>query len=633
LSSTSAPSISQLKSDQDVAMSSMTQEAQEAWSFSGVGTNLLVASWFGLLTGLLEGVLANSLRGVSGFAIRVSPEILWIAPAFDLILFTLIGAAVTLLFRLSGRSFSLRWEVGLFSTLTMFCLLLLLGKIHQIAAIALSLGAGTQIARTFGKREVRALTFFRRSGSGLIVLAVVLGLTGASWDVGRERYLAKKLPQPQPGSPNVLLVTLDTLRADHVSSYGYKRTTTPNIDRIAREGVLFENAFANSSWTLPAHASVFTGRLPYEHKADWWEPLTSKYPTIAEALTARGYLTAAFTANTSYVAPEWGLARGFSHFEAHGSSLIDDATNTVFGKKIALTLLPRLGYFDIPGRKRASQVNQEFFRWLDRANGAPFFAFLNFFDIHDPYLSVKSYRTRFSDEPTEGDLVNFQFQANTFRRKPVLSDQEINSEIDGYDSCLAYLDAQMGELFTELAKRGLDKNTIVIVTSDHGEAFGNHDLFGHGNSLYLETLHVPLIFYWPTHLPAGSRVPDVVSLRDIPSTLMELLGNTQAFPGNSLVKLWTASQEAIVREPVLSELTAERFKNGPPNYPVAKGGLKSLVTENWHFILSDSGSAELYAWRQDPKEATNEAETLVGRSVVQELKQKLNSLVSASSNR
>ena len=136
---------------------------------------------------------------------------------------------------------------------------------------------------------------------------------------------------------------------------------------------------------------LLTGRLPFEHKADWWDPLDRTYPTLAEVLAKRGYRTAAFAANTSYVAPEWGLARGFSHFEVYGSSLADDVVRTVYGRKLALNILPRLGYFDIPGRKRASQVNEEFFRWLDGADGRPFFVMLNYFDLHDPYLTIDSY--------------------------------------------------------------------------------------------------------------------------------------------------------------------------------------------------------------------------------------------------
>ena len=253
---------------------------------------------------------------------------------------------------------------------------------------------------------------------------------------------------------------------------------------------------------------------------------------------------------------------------------------------------------------------------------------LNYFDLHDPYLTVDSYKSKFSDADTRGDLVNFQFQPHTHRRKPVLTAHEVQMQINSYDSCLAYLDSQIGLLFSELTRRGLDKNSIVIVTSDHGESFGNHDLFGHGNSLYLETLHVPLVLSWPGKIPVGVRVPQIVSLHQIPSTVMELIGqDSTSFPGDSLVRFWSGATDQASIAPILSEVSPGRFKAGPPNYPTAHGGgLKSLITSQLHFILSESGSAELYAWRQDRSELNNLAETPAGRVAVEGFKRHLDEI-------
>ena len=396
------------------------------------------------------------------------------------------------------------------------------------------------------------------------------------------------------------------------------------MDRLAKSGVLFENAFSNSPWTLPAHASLFTGRLPSEHKADWSQPLGDKYPTLAEVLYRRGYLTAAFSANTSYVAPEWGLGRGFTHFAAHGNSVLEDATSTVYGKKLALNILPRVGYFDIPGRKNAQQVNEELFDWIDRSHGKPFFAFLNYFDIHDPYLTDRQYQTRFGGTVTRGELINFQFQANAFRRKPTLTPQEIQAEVDSYDGCLSYLDAKLGELFAELSRRGLEKNTLLVITSDHGEAFGSHDLFGHGNGLYIDSLHVPLIIVWPSKVPSDKRVTQLAGLQNVAATILELLGETNSgIPGESLARLWSAQSDSASQEAILSDLTPGRFSEGPSSYPTTKGDLQSLVSDQWHLIVSKSGHTELYAWREDRAETKNLAETPEGRKVVEELKQRL----------
>jgi arylsulfatase A-like enzyme len=586
---------------------------------------LLVAAWFGLAAGLLEGVVALSLRGVPGYAVRVSPDILWIAPTFNLLLFLLMGASLAALYRLGGKSPDISLLTGLLSWATLFGLMLLLGLMHQIAALILSLGVAVQIARSLRGREHHALRLFQRSVGILMIVTLFVGAVGALWDGWRERSIVAALPRPQAGAPNLLLITLDTLRADHIASYGYDRRTSPNIDRLAQGGAVFENAFSNSSWTLPSHASLFTGRLPDEHGADWLDPLNEKYTTLAEAMSAQGYLTGAFAANTSYVAPEWGLARGFSRFEVYGNSMTGDAATTVYGKKLALNLLPRMGYYDIPGRKRAFDVNREFLSWLDRNAGHPFFGFLNYFDLHDPYLTVSQHQTQFSGNVTRGDLINFQFQAGAFRRKPAFTPEEIQTEIDSYDGCLSYLDAQLGELVAELVRRGLDKNTLIIVTSDHGEAFGNHDLFGHGNSLYMETLRVPLIFYWPGRIAQGLRIAQPVSLHRIPSTAMELLSGaaSASFPGESLTELLAGKADKITGNAVVSEVSAGRFKNGPPSYPTANGGLKSIVTDQWHLIVCESGRAELFAWRNDPQESHNLAEDAEKQVVVQQLKQQM----------
>lgn len=589
---------------------------------------LLVAVFFGLAAGLAEGITAIFLRGVPGFVVRVSPDILWVAPTFNSALFIALGLGFAVMSPFAPRLANIRIWTGLLSGLTLFGFLLVIGRVQQTAALLLSVGVAVQTARLLRGRENRILGWAPRIVGSMIVVMLLVGAVGARWEPSRERDLIAALPPPPVNKPNVLLIVLDTVRADHLSSYGYTRTTTPNIDLLAANGVVFESAFANSSWTLPAHASLLTGRLPFEHKADWWDPLDETFPTLAEAMAQSGYRTAAFSANTSYVAPDWGLARGFTRFETYGSSLADHIVRTAYGRKLAVNLLPRLRYFDIPGRKRASRVNDEFFRWLDRRDGPPFFALLNYLDAHDPYLTVDPYQTRFSDLVTRGDIVNFQFQPHSHRRKPVLSAHEMEAEINGYDGCLAYLDAQIGLLLAGLAERGLQQNTIVIVTSDHGESFGNHNLFGHGNSLYLETLHVPLVFSWPGEIPAGLRVPNVVSLHRIPSTIMQLLNRENAlFPGEPLVKLWSGAGDDATPEPVLAEVSPGRFKAGPLNYPTNSGGLKSLITDRWHFILSESGGAELYQWRADRRERHNLAHTAEGRALVDDFKRRLDGIL------
>ncbi len=562
------------------------------------------------------------LRGVPGFVYLNSPDILWVAPACAVALFVVMAAGLTLLLQVPRATFRAATVAALFSSVACAGLLLTLGKMSQVASLILSVGVALQLRRWMRGREDACLSFFRRTFGPLLALVVVIGVVGFEWDSWSERAFVRRLPPPRAGAPNLLLITLDTLRADHVSAYGYERRTTPNLDRLAESGVLFENAIANSSWTLPAHASLFTGRLQHEHKADWFDPLDRRYPTLAEVLAGQGYATAAFVANTMYVTPESGLARGFTRFNVYGSSLADDVVRTIYGKKLALNFLPRVGYFEIPGRKRASQVSGEFFHWLDTTGGRPFFAFLNYLEVHDPYLPISGYETKFSAQVTRGDLINFQFQPQVFRRKPTLTREEIRSEVDSYDACLSYLDAQLGALFHELAARGLEKSTLIIVTADHGEAFGNHDLFGHGNSLYIETLRVPLVFVWPGMIPAGKRIASVVSLHRIPATIMALFGSSASvslFPGGSLVPLWSSGSRDDAGDAALSEVNPGRFKEGPSNYPTTSGWLKSVVTDRWHLLRSETGRTEIYAWQEDREEAHDVSATPGGAAAIADL--------------
>ena len=585
--------------------------------------NLLTASlWFGLFAGVFEALARTLPRFVSGWHTEAPVEILWIAPVFNLALFLVLGIGLAMLNR-AIRAPNIRLALAVFVGVVLFGVLFSLEIIGRLPSLILALGIGVQTGRSFLGREQTIMKYLRYSLPFLLLVALLVSVAGAAWPLFQENRLVARLPEAKQPGPNIILITVDTLRADHLSSYGYARPTTPFLDRLAKSSAVFEAAFANSSWTLPSHASIFTGELPNVHLADWQKPLDSRYPTLSEALSAKGYLTAAFAANREYLTPEWGLGRGFTHFEIFNGSAADYAVRTVYGKRLALNLLPRLGFFDIPGRKRAAQVNQEFLEWLDDSHKKPFFAFLNYMELHDPYLTDPAYSTRFSNQPSRGDLINFQFGV-AFRRKPSLSQAEIQREIDGYDGALSYLDSQLELLFDELDERHLLANTIVIFTADHGEAFGNHNLFGHGNSLYQETLHVPLYFHFPGRIPAR-RIPGVVGLSQLPATVMALLGgqSKQLFPGESLAGMLTAEGHQRAEFPVFADLRPGRFEGGPEFYPNSREGWSSLITGQWHLLVSDSGKVALYEWRQDGGENHDLAGDPDKQQVVRDLREQL----------
>jgi arylsulfatase A-like enzyme len=590
----------------------------------------ILAAWFGLFTGLTEGVglLVFQKLGWLNWNIArvgVAADIIWVSALVNLML--CLAAALPLL--VMGRMFP-RWQLsvavfvyGLFLFLD-WCLLS--GKIRGSGAGVLALGLATVALRSFHRRPHRALRLWRRSLpvlAGLFVVAVV-GVEGGQW--WQERQAVAGLPEPPANAPNVLLIVVDTLRADHVGAYGYQRATTKNLDRLAGEGVLFENAIATSSWTLPSHASLLTGRYPYEHGAVRNE-FDDRHPTLSEYLRDRGYRTGAISANTIWFTRGRGFGRGFVHFEDFFGSVGDMFARTLYGRKIEAYVLVPLGFEDDPGRKRASHVTSAALRWIGTGRDRPFFLFLNYYDAHDPYLPPQPFRSRFSKVERPGGRVN----SHRLRYYPKLTAEQLQEEVDAYDGGIAYADHHIGELLAGLKQRGLDENTIVVVTSDHGESFGEHGLMVHINGLYRETLHVPMIFRWPGRLPAGARVALPVSIATFPATILEILGSTdqQVFPGPSVARLWREPGTDLPGHFPLAELA--QFKHEEiRKSPCYSGSLKSLVSPEWQYIVHEKTGEELYDWKGDPQQLNNVAQSERARPVAAEFRERLRNLVESA---
>lgn len=446
--------------------------------------------------------------------------------------------------------------------------------------------------KTFDRRE-----FIKIAGGSLLAAAV----TSWGWDKYLEVGAEAELPQSSPGAPNVLMIVLDTVRAQNLSLYGYHRPTMPNLGQIAKQGVFFEQAVAPAPWTLPSHASMFTGRFPHELTADWTTPLDATYPTLAEILYQHGYLTTGFIANTLYCSYESGLNRGFVHYEDYPVSLSQLIRSSALGREITnnLDLRRLVKYYNLLGRKSAERLNYDFLSWLSRQEQRPFFAFLNYFDAHNPYIPPPPYDGMFGNLP---------------RRDPGVipaewwSETEIQAEIDAYDGLLAYLDHQLDLLLSELKSRGILDNTLLIITSDHGEEFGEHQLFGHGTSLYWPSLFVPLLISFPSRIPVGRTIRTPVTLRDLAATILDLLkiDANNKLPGSSLAKYWenSAGVENVKNNPILLSEVSQGVRT-PKSWPISKGSMRSLVTDNFHYIVDGVGFEELYDIRSDPFEFEN----------------------------
>ncbi len=359
--------------------------------------------------------------------------------------------------------------------------------------------------------------------------------------------------------PNIVLIALDTVRADHLSLYGYQRPTAPSLERSSRHGVVFENAIAPSSWTLASHASIMTGLLPHQHGADWDSPVRGNPWTLARILYSNGYEAAAFSANLYYGYAGWGLQPGFAVYDDDSSSLRHNLVSTLAGKTL---LQPSYSVWVRPDRldrRNAGQVNQDVFRWFQHKPEHPFFLFVNYFDAHEPFIAPAPYDRRFgraSNELIDKASELMQQQDSSQR----LSDRERDSLIASYDNCVASLDSELNGLLTFLSSQPEWSSTIVIITADHGEAFGEHRAYGHGWNLYREVLHVPLVVLGPG-IPAGVRVEPLVATRRLFATLLDLtMGGREPFARHSL----RASGRRVCTLTVINAYSSQSCSPEPP---------------------------------------------------------------------
>ncbi len=529
--------------------------------------------------------------------IYLSREIVWMTPLADLILFLGVAALLSLLALVVPRASSLRTSATVFSALGAMSILTMQPWMTWWAMLALALGFGYQMGVIAAPREALVWRLVRVT-TPLLLAAVVIAGGGQRLLAARaEKAANTQAPPPPSGAPNVLIIVWDAVRAQNLSLHGYGRPTTPTLSAIAAGGVTFEQAIATAPYTLPTHASVFTGLWPHEFTASWEDPLDASMPTLAEVLGKRGYRTGAFSANHILVTWEYGLLRGFARAQdyvlsrgelARSSGLIKwamelDAVRQAFN------------WYDVLGRRDAPDIRTSFLRWADADTTRPFFAFLNVYDAHDPYLPPAPFDTMFAP-PGMGREGHERAKANSLVSRPKLSKEDVARQVDLYDGAIAYADQDLGKLIASLKERGRLDNTMLVVIGDHGESFGEHGMHTHGNDTYAEAIHVPMVIVMPGKVPAGVRVAGNTSVRDIPATIAELLGlagPAWPLPGTSLSRFWTAdSLVRAVGDTVLSEVDFLP-RGGEDWYPVRLGNVRSLLAWPYH-VITVKDSVELY---------------------------------------
>jgi arylsulfatase A-like enzyme len=419
-------------------------------------------------------------------------------------------------------------------------------------------------------------TFTRRRFLGVAAAALGSGLIsrpGIASGIGRTRgqevHQGQHFATASSDAPNVLIIVLDTVRYDRFAR-NTATSLTPNIDRIVAQGIRYESAWATSSWSLPSQASILTGCYPHQHGADWPKlTLSKQHPTLASLFSSYGYVTGAFSGNSAWITPEY-VGRGFLRFEAY---TLEDHLRRTGNGRILSNLVEPLGYHNAGRGKKAPAINAQFLRFLDDYSERPFFGYLCYMDVNQGF----HYRE-----------LNRAF----WQRKA-----SVTEILEAYDQALHQLDVNIGELFSELARRGKLDNTLVIITSDHGESFGSaetndHDPAGHGTSLYPEQTHVPLWIVYPSNLEAGKIIEHPVSLAAIPATIASLLKlENSPFAGGPL-----PLQESLRRQEdaILTTLNYDNYR------------LQAVVQENWLLIRNMATMTdECYDLAADPLATNN----------------------------
>ncbi len=393
-----------------------------------------------------------------------------------------------------------------------------------------------------------------------------------------------------PPSPSIVLITVDTLRADHCSAYGYALDTTPRLEQLAREGARLETAYVPMPSTGPAHASLFTSRYPLAHQVlKNGHVLASEYPVLAEALAGAGYTTAAFV--SSFVLDQrFGYGQGFE--------LYDDDFRGADSSYRGIQLWEGI---EVPGEfdRRAHETTDRAISWL-RAKGhrGGFFLWIHYMDPHEPYDPPETWRNQYVD--------------------PAMGRRNLRRAVALYDAEIAFTDRELGRLLDALDEISPPETTLVVLTADHGEGLLDHGFMGHGPVLYEETLRVPLIFRWSGKIPTGSVIRGPAEIVDVMPTILGLVGiapGELALQGRDISGALTTG---AALDPERSVFFQRRLyqKDLVPTFPVegvmfgrplrVKGSKFGIREGDWKYIEAPlEQTRELYDLSTDPDERVN----------------------------
>jgi len=384
--------------------------------------------------------------------------------------------------------------------------------------------------------------------------------------------------------PNVILISIDTLRADHLGCYGYDADTTPGIDAFRRESVLFRNVIASAPSTLPSHASMLTSLAPQHHGASHSasKPLASEVVTVTEVLRDAGYRTAAFVGG-GQLAPEFGLNQGFESYE-----VIDDGT--------------------------LSQVGARALPFLEEVRDRPFFLVLHSYQVHHPYSPSIDRLARIEPalESAIPTYLGLELIDQINSGKMQIDAVDRKHIVDLYDSEISEMDDGFIALIADLKRLGLYDNSIIVFTSDHGEEFGEHGFMAwHSHTLYDELLHVPLLVRFPSAKYATREIGGVVRSVDIAPMILESAGIPRPRQFRDFRLAETMKRGTGIDAPTLL------WMESPPGDTARHDGFR---TAEWKLI-----GDRLYDLRNDPRETTDVATSFP--AIAHDLTEKMNALI------
>ncbi len=403
--------------------------------------------------------------------------------------------------------------------------------------------------------------------------------------------------------PNVVLIVLDTLRGDRLSCMGYDRATTPHIDAIAKQGALYTRAFSTCFWTLPAHASIFTGLHPLQAGATSETlHLPEDNTTVAEALSGAGYRTAAYVCN-SWVSKERGFAQGFGEYVEmwrRENQVSEDST---------ANSMETLAVDKIENFIRGAAEDKK-----------PFFLFANLNGVHLPYRPAPEYVEKFvanrgHDVKRVIELAQITSGWSHLVGETVLTAEDYRILNDLYDGEVAWADELVGRVAAAIDNAGIGENTIFVILSDHGEHLGEHEKIDHMSTMYDPALHVPLVIRYPSSFKAGERHDELVSIVDIAPTLLHLCNAADSAPRlhvgvTSLANPSRAPETFILagNERPLTGIKLLQTRYPGYDYKAIDYRLRCLRSPESKLIWNENRGAELYNLIRDPAEATNLAE-------------------------